>query len=89
MKGYQCARENEKCTCGGNVNFGIYGGNEEFFGKWSNMKPATEPIDCKKENFEGYNEIGYEKIKKTCYCHPSSQLVIGHINKYLSYIDKT
>ena len=88
MKGYECARENEICKCGGNVNFGIDGGNEEFFGKWSDMTYVTDQINCTKENFEGYNDIGYEKFKGTCYCHPSSQFDILHIYRYLIYIDK-
>ena len=67
MKGYECARENEICKCGGNVNFGIDGGNEEFFGKWSDMTYVTDQINCTKENFPKESQKNVHQISQKAF----------------------
>ena len=75
MKGYPCAWENEECKCSGNVNFGIVDWNDYAFGKWSEMRYVNHSVDCVERNFKGYNQTGYDDIRRKCFCYPSSKLI--------------
>ena len=79
MKGYSCAWENEECKCSGNVEIGIADWNDYIFGKMSDMRYVNDSIDCVGKNFKGYNQTGYDDIRRKCFCYPSSKLIFFYI----------
>ena len=83
MRGFPCANENEICNCSGKVTYGIYYTGDGYdndgllitdmlFGNLSEKKYVAKSINCTKENFEDYSEVGSEEYLKRCRCYPSS-----------------
>ena len=83
LRGFPCANENEICNCSGKVTYGIYYTGDGYdndgllitdmlFGNLSEKKYVAKSINCTKENFEDYSEVGFEEYLKRCRCYPSS-----------------